>query len=45
VLTDRRLHPLLPLRHPRLLESVEPRLAVLQDAAVTARRVRIHLMP
>jgi hypothetical protein len=45
VLTDRRLHPLLPLRHPRLLESAEPRLAVLQDAAVTARRVRIHLMP
>jgi hypothetical protein len=45
VLADRRLHPLIPLRHPHLLETGEPRLAVLQDAAVTARRVRIHLMP
>ncbi|MEV6694986.1 acVLRF1 family peptidyl-tRNA hydrolase [Micromonospora sp. NPDC051196] len=45
VLTDRRLAPLALLRHPHLLESAEPRLAVLQDAAVTARRIRVHLMP
>ncbi|MFY1698936.1 MULTISPECIES: acVLRF1 family peptidyl-tRNA hydrolase [unclassified Solwaraspora] len=45
VLADQRLAPLLPLRHPHLLECPEPRLAVLQDAAVTARRVRIHLIP
>jgi hypothetical protein len=45
VLTDRRLRPLGPLRHPHLLESAEPRLAVLQEAAVAARRVRIHLVP
>ena len=45
VLADRRLFPLTPLRHPHLLESAEPRLAVLQDAAVMARRVRIHLVP
>ena len=45
VLADRRLHPLALLRHPHLLESAEPRLAVLQDAAVTARRVRLHLLP
>ncbi|WBB95242.1 MULTISPECIES: acVLRF1 family peptidyl-tRNA hydrolase [unclassified Solwaraspora] len=45
VLADRRLAPLLPLRHPHLLDCPEPRLAVLQDAAVAARRVRIHLVP
>ncbi|WP_329111168.1 acVLRF1 family peptidyl-tRNA hydrolase [Micromonospora sp. NBC_01699] len=45
VLADRRLAPLAPLRHPRLLESAEPRLAVLQDAAVTARKICIHLVP
>ncbi|MEW2477672.1 acVLRF1 family peptidyl-tRNA hydrolase [Micromonospora gifhornensis] len=45
VLTDRRLVPLALLRHPHLLESAEPRLAVLEDAAVAARRIRIHLMP
>ncbi|QSB16826.1 hypothetical protein JQS43_11375 [Natronosporangium hydrolyticum] len=45
VLADRRLQPLVPLRHPHLLEVPEPRLAVLQEAAVTARRVRIHLLP
>lgn len=45
VLTDRRLSPLALLRHPQLLESAEPRFAVLQDAAVTARRIRVHLMP
>ncbi|BCB75044.1 acVLRF1 family peptidyl-tRNA hydrolase [Phytohabitans flavus] len=45
VLTDRRLSPLARLRHPHLLESAEPRLAVLQDAAITARRIRVHLMP
>jgi hypothetical protein len=44
-LTDRRLSPLALLRHPHLLESAEPRLAVLEDAAVTARRIRVHLMP
>lgn len=45
VLADRRLALLLPLRHPHLLECPEPRFAVLEDAAVTARRVRIHLVP
>jgi hypothetical protein len=45
VLTDRRLATLALLRHPRLLEAAEPRLVVLQEAAVTARQVRIHLMP
>lgn len=45
VLADRRLHPLALVRHPHLLESAEPRLAVLQDAAVAARRIRIHLVP
>lgn len=45
VLADRRLQPLIPLRHPYLLESAEPRLVVLQEAAVAARRVRIHLVP
>ncbi|GAB3802616.1 acVLRF1 family peptidyl-tRNA hydrolase [Micromonospora zhanjiangensis] len=45
VLADRRLEPLAALRHPHLLEVAEPRLAVLEAAAVTARRVRIHLVP
>ena len=45
VLADRLLHPLAPLRHHRLLDVPEPRLAVLQDAAVAARRVHIHLAP
>ena len=45
VLADRRLHPLVLLRHPHLLETPEPRLSVLRDAAVAARRVRIHLLP
>jgi hypothetical protein len=45
VLADRRLLPLALMRHPRLLESAEPRLAVLQDTAAAARRVRIHLVP
>jgi hypothetical protein len=45
VLADPRLSALAPLRHPRLLEAAEPRLAVLRDVAVAARRVRIHLMP
>ncbi|MFY1637205.1 acVLRF1 family peptidyl-tRNA hydrolase [Solwaraspora sp. WMMB335] len=45
VLADRRLAPLLPLRHPHVLDCPEPRFAVLQDAAVAARRVRIHLVP
>ena len=45
VLADRRLLPLEPLRHPHLLECAEPRLVVLRDAAVRARRIRIHLVP
>ena len=45
ILTDRRLAPLTLLRHPQLLDSAEPRLAILEDAAVTARRIRVHLMP
>jgi Actinobacteria/chloroflexi VLRF1 release factor len=45
VLADRRLAPLARLRHPRLLEAAEPRLAVLREAAVAATRVHIHLMP
>ncbi|HEU5111207.1 MAG TPA: acVLRF1 family peptidyl-tRNA hydrolase [Micromonosporaceae bacterium] len=45
VLADPRLDALRELRHPHLLESAEPRLAVLQEAAEAARRVRIHLMP
>ncbi|GAA1034665.1 acVLRF1 family peptidyl-tRNA hydrolase [Virgisporangium ochraceum] len=45
VLVDRRLEPLVALRHPHLLDTPEPRLEVLRDAAVAARRVRIHLVP
>lgn len=45
VLADPRLRPLAALRHPHLLDCAEPRLAVLEEAAVTARRVRIHLVP
>ena len=45
VLADRRLAPLAALRHPHLLEVAEPRLAVLEEAVVDARRVRIHLVP
>ncbi|HYN94850.1 MAG TPA: acVLRF1 family peptidyl-tRNA hydrolase [Pilimelia sp.] len=45
ILADRRLAPLAALRHPHLLAAAEPRLAVLQEAAVAARRVRIHLVP
>jgi hypothetical protein len=45
VLADRRLEPLAALRHPHLLDVPEPRLEVLRDAAVTARKVRIHLVP
>ena len=45
ILADRRLQPLLALRHPHLLDTAEPRLAVLQDAAVAARQVRILLVP
>ena len=45
VLADQRLDPLAALRHPHLLEAAEPRLAVLEDSAVRARRVRIHLVP
>lgn len=45
VLADRRLEPLVALRHPHLLDVPEPRLEVLRDAAVAARRVRIHLVP
>jgi len=45
VLADRRLDPLARLRHPRMLESAEPRLAVLREAAEAATRVHIHLVP
>lgn len=45
VLSDRRLEPLAALRHPHLLDTAEPRLAVLEEAATAARRVRIHLIP
>jgi hypothetical protein len=45
VLADRRLSALAAIRHPRLLEAAEPRLSVLREAALTARRVRIHLLP
>jgi hypothetical protein len=45
VLADRRLAPLAVLRHPHMVDCPEPRLAVLQDAAATARKVRIHLVP
>jgi hypothetical protein len=45
VMADRRLSALVPLRDPRLLECAEPRLTVLQEAVVTARRVRVHLVP
>lgn len=45
VLADGRLDPLVALRHPHLLEAAEPRLEVLREAAVAARRIRIHLVP
>jgi hypothetical protein len=45
ILADKRLATLADVRHPHLLEAAEPRLDVLKDAAVTARRVRIHLVP
>ncbi|UWP80581.1 acVLRF1 family peptidyl-tRNA hydrolase [Dactylosporangium fulvum] len=45
VLADRRLARLATIRHPHLLEVAEPRLAVLEEAAVHARKVRIHLVP
>jgi hypothetical protein len=45
ILADRRLAPLAAIRHPQLLDAAEPRLAVLEEAAVTARKVRIHLVP
>ncbi|GAA3451825.1 acVLRF1 family peptidyl-tRNA hydrolase [Dactylosporangium matsuzakiense] len=45
ILEDRRLAPLAALRHERLLEVAEPRLVVLEEAAVAARKVRIHLVP
>jgi hypothetical protein len=45
ILADRRLAPLAALRHARLLEVAEPRLSVLEEAAVAARKVRIHLVP
>lgn len=45
VLGDPRLAPLAALRDPHLLEVAEPRLAVLAEAAMAARRVRIHLVP
>jgi hypothetical protein len=45
VLADRRLAPLVAMRDPYLLDVPEPRLAVLEEAAVAARRIRVHLVP
>lgn len=45
ILADRRLAPLAAIRDPHLLDVAEPRLAVLEEAAVRARKVRIHLVP
>ena len=45
VLEDPRLDRIAALRHPHLLEVPEPRLNVLEDPAVTARKIRIHLVP
>ncbi len=45
ILEDPRLAPLLPLRHERLLDVPEPRLAVLQEAIKVAHMIRIHLVP
>ncbi|MBV1852308.1 acVLRF1 family peptidyl-tRNA hydrolase [Catellatospora tritici] len=45
ILTDKRLEPLLPLRHERLLDVPEPRHAVLVDAVTLAHNIRIHLVP
>ncbi|WP_246158081.1 acVLRF1 family peptidyl-tRNA hydrolase [Catellatospora sichuanensis] len=45
ILTDRRLAPLLPLRHDRLLDVPEPRHAILVDAITAAHTIRIHLVP
>jgi hypothetical protein len=45
VLEDPRLERIAALRHPHLLEVAEPRLTVLEEAAVTARKIRIHLVP
>jgi hypothetical protein len=45
ILADRRLAAVAALRHPHLLEVAEPRLAVLEEAVVAARKVRIHLVP
>ena len=45
VLADRRLAPLVAVRHAHLLDAAEPRLEVLRDAVTAARKVRIHLMP
>ena len=36
VLADRRLEPVAALRHPHLLDTAEPRLAVLEEAATGA---------
>lgn len=45
ILEDARLSPLLPLRHDRILDVAEPRLAVLEKALVDAQLVRIRLNP
>ncbi|WP_275413446.1 acVLRF1 family peptidyl-tRNA hydrolase [Catellatospora methionotrophica] len=45
ILTDRRLAPLLPLRHDRLLDVPEPRHAILVATIPTAHAIRIHLIP
>lgn len=45
VLEDPRLARIAALRHPHLIEVAEPRLTVLEEAVVTARKIRIHLVP
>lgn len=45
ILEDPRLEPVLPLRHERLLDVPEPRLAVLEEAVKAAHMIRIHLVP
>jgi peptide subunit release factor 1 (eRF1) len=44
VMTDRRLHPLLPLLTGRLLDVPDPRLKVLQTTPDLFRAVRIRLV-
>jgi hypothetical protein len=43
ILEDKRLQPLAPLRSDHFLETAEPRLKVLEEAVIAARKIRIHL--